>query len=86
MSQRNVVVYSADYCPFCQRAKALLAARGIEFQLIDVEAEPEKRAEMMQRSGQRTIPQVFVGDHHVGGCDQLMAADKSGELSRLLGD
>lgn len=85
MAQPQVVVYSADYCPFCHRAKKLLRGKSVRFTEIDVEAEPAKRAEMMQRSGQRTIPQIFIGDQHVGGCDELFAAERSGDLDRLLG-
>src|SRR5690606_1505986 len=79
-----IVVYSSPFCGFCHAAKRLLAGKGAEFTEIDVIAEPERRAEMMERSGRRTVPQIFVGDTHVGGYDDLRALDSRGELDRLL--
>ncbi len=82
MSQ--VVVYTTPLCPYCWRAKRLLRAKGVAFEEIDLWRHPERRAEMEARSGRRTVPQVFLDDHHLGGCDDLLALEASGELDRLL--
>lgn len=80
-----VVMYSSGLCPFCHAAKRLLAARGVPFEEIDVDFDPERRTEMVARAGGRhTVPQIFVGEHHVGGCDELYALERSGELAPLL--
>lgn len=79
-----VTIYSKIWCPFCQRAKALLTQVGAAFDEIDIEAQPERRAEMIERSGQRTVPQIWVGDTHVGGCDELFAFQREGKLDSLL--
>ena len=87
MSAPPITVYSASWCPYCQRAKALLREKGLSFTEFDVDEDPSWRAEMVARSGRRTVPQIFIGDRHVGGCDDLIASDRSGELDRLvLGD
>lgn len=79
----KIEVYSGDYCPYCVRAKALLAQRGLEFTEYNVQSEPEKRTEMAKRApGARTIPQIFINDRHVGGCDDLYALDRKGELDK----
>ncbi len=81
-----IVIYSKSWCPHCDRAKALLLAKGQEWTEIDVEADLAKAGEMVERSGgQRTVPQIFIGDHHVGGFDELQALENTGELDRLLG-
>ena len=81
MNQPKVEIYSGDYCPYCLRAKALLKQRGIAFIEYDVQRHPERRVEMLQRSrGARTIPQIFINGRHVGGCDDLYALDRSGQL------
>ncbi len=81
----RVVMYATDWCPYCARARRLLEQKGVPFEEIDVEARPEARAEMTARSGGRsTVPQIFIGDTHVGGSDDLYALDASGELDRLL--
>jgi len=80
----RVVVYSSPFCGFCHAAKRLLAEKGVEFTEIDVVAEPERRAEMIERSGRRTVPQIFVGDAHVGGYDDLRSLDARGGLDPLL--
>jgi glutaredoxin 3 len=81
----KVEIYSGDYCPYCQRAKALLKQRDIEFTEYNVQNEPERRQEMAERApGVRTIPQIFINDRHVGGCDDLHALDRKGELSNWL--
>jgi len=84
MSEPKVVMYSTDWCPFCTRARSLLEGKGANFEIINVEERPEARAEMMARSGRRTVPQIFIGDTHVGGCDDLYALDAAGGLDPLL--
>jgi glutaredoxin 3 len=80
-----VELYTTPYCPYCIAAKQLLRRKGIDFRDIDVAGRPELRAEMMTRAGGRhTVPQIFVGTTHVGGCDDLYALDEAGELDPLL--
>jgi len=85
MSTAAVVMYTTGWCPYCARARQLLAAKKVSFEEFDVEAQPEKRAEMQTRSGRRTVPQIFIGDQHVGGCDDLHALEEAGKLDGLLG-
>jgi glutaredoxin 3 len=85
MSAPAVVMYTTGWCPYCQRARKLFAQKNVTFEEIDVDSAPGKRAEMQERSGRRTVPQIFIGDHHVGGCDDLMALDDEGKLDSLLG-
>ncbi|MEL0169751.1 MAG: glutaredoxin 3 [Pseudomonadaceae bacterium] len=81
----DVVIYSSDYCPFCMRAKQLLASKGVEYREICVDGEPALRAEMTKRAGGRTsVPQIWIGATHVGGCDDLFAAQRAGQLDALL--
>jgi len=80
-----IVMYSKPSCPFCDRAKALLRSKGQTWTEIDVEAQPEQRDLMIERSGQRTVPQIFIGDRHVGGFDELANLEDAGELDALLG-
>ncbi len=81
----EVEVYTTPICPYCSAAKDLLRRKGITFLEIDVTGEPQRRAEMVARAnGRTTVPQVFVGDTHLGGCDDLYALDDAGELDRLL--
>ena len=84
MSPPDVVLYVAGWCPYCQRARGLLSKKGIQFREIDVDDDPKLREEMIVRSGRRTVPQIFIGDTHVGGCDDLLALDGRGELDRLI--
>jgi glutaredoxin 3 len=77
-------MYTTSWCPYCERARRLLASKGVAFQEIDIEAAPEKRAEMQKRSGRRTVPQIFIGDQHVGGSDDLHALESAGKLDALL--
>jgi glutaredoxin 3 len=80
-----VTLYSSDYCPYCQRAKALLQARGVhQYQEIVVDGQPEVRARMTALTGRTSVPQIFIGDTHVGGCDDLHALDARGGLLPLL--
>lgn len=81
----KVVIYTKPYCPYCVRALALLERKGADFEEIEAAFDPEKKAEMIQRSnGRRTFPQVFIGDTHVGGSDELHALDARGGLDALL--
>ena len=85
MSQPAVVMYTTNWCPYCERARRLLASKNVSIQEIDVESAPAKRAEMQTRSGRRSVPQIFIGDHHVGGSDDLQALEAAGKLDGLLG-
>jgi glutaredoxin 3 len=80
----KVVMYLTEWCPYCQRAEALLRSKGADIERIDVDAEPRLRQEMMAKSGRRTVPQIWIGDDHVGGCDDVHALDRSGRLDVLL--
>ena len=84
MSQPNVTLYMSDWCPYCQRARDLLTRKHVVFAEINVEDQPELREEMIARSNRRTVPQIFIGDRHVGGCEELFELDHSGELDRLI--
>jgi len=84
MSAAPVLMFATSWCPYCARARALLAAKGVPLQEIDIEADPEQRAVMIRRSGRRTVPQIFIGERHVGGCDDLVALDAAGGLDPLL--
>jgi len=79
-----VLIYSSDYCPYCIRAKALLTQKGAAFNEIRVDGHDELRAEMMQKSGKRSVPQIWIGERHIGGCDDLYALEHSGQLDTLL--
>jgi glutaredoxin 3 len=81
----QVTIYSSDFCPYCSRAKALLQQRGVsDYEEIVVDGRPELRAAMTKRTGRTSVPQIFVGDTHVGGCDDLHALDRRGGLVPLL--
>ena len=80
-----VKMYTTAVCPFCIRAKQILKARGVDaIEEIRVDTQPEERMRMMELTGRRTVPQIFIGDTHVGGCDDLMALDSQGGLAPLL--
>ena len=80
----DIVVYSTGWCPYCVRARALLERKGLPFREIKVDEDPAEREAMLARSGgRRTVPQIFIGDHHVGGFDELYALDKAGKLDEL---
>lgn len=80
-----VKMYTTAVCPFCIRAKQILKARGVDaIEEIRVDTEPQERMRMMELTGRRTVPQIFIGDTHVGGCDDLMALDSQGGLVPLL--
>lgn len=84
MAQRPIVVYSSPFCGYCAAAKRLLSSKGADFTEIDVLMDPARRAEMIERSGRHTVPQIFIGDTHVGGFDDLNALEQRGELDALL--
>lgn len=77
-------MYSTAVCPFCVMADRLLASKGVEIEKIRVDQFPERRQEMMQRTGRRTVPQIYIGETHVGGYDDLYALEKAGKLDLLL--
>lgn len=77
-------MYTTAACPFCQSAERLLAQKGVAVEKIRVDLQPELRAEMMKKSGRRTVPQIWIGDRHVGGCDDLYALEREGKLDPLL--
>jgi len=80
-----VKMYTTAVCPYCVRAKSLLKQRGVEqIEEIRIDMDPVARAHMMEITGRRTVPQIFIGDTHVGGCDDLIALDGRGELAPLL--
>ncbi len=80
-----VKMYTTEVCPYCLRAKALLAQRGVaRIDEIRVDLDPQQRAKMIELTGRRTVPQIFIGDTYVGGCDELIALDRQGRLTPLL--
>ena len=82
----QVEIYTTRYCPYCHAAKRLLSRKGVEFAEIDVSGDPKGRSEMVIRAnGRMTVPQIFIGATHVGGCDDLYALDRGGKLDPLLG-
>lgn len=82
----EITIYSTGWCPYCERARALLDRKGLLFQEIKIDEDNAQRDLMLVRSGgRRTVPQIFIGDRHVGGYDDLYALDKAGELDKLLG-
>ena len=84
-SKQRVLMYSTAVCPYCVRAEQLLRARGVdEIEKVRVDLDPERRTEMMEKTARRTVPQIFIGETHVGGCDDLIALDQAGKLTPLL--
>jgi len=84
MTQPAITLYVTGWCPYCDRAKELLTAKSLVYQEINLDDDAKFREEMVARSGRRTVPQIFIGDTHVGGCDDLFALEGSGELDRLI--
>ena len=84
MSQPEIVMYSSRFCPFCVRAKALFTKKKLEVEEILIDQQPETRREMMVKSGRHTVPQIWIGEQHIGGCDELLALDRSNKLEALL--
>ncbi len=84
--KKHAVIYTTPICPYCVRAKILLDREGVLYQEIDVSKDPELRKKMSERAGGRTsVPQIFIGDYHVGGCDDLYQAYQTGKLQDILG-
>lgn len=85
MNHPAVLMYSTAVCPFCVRAERLLRERGVvDIEKVRIDLEPDRRAEMMEKTGRRTVPQIFIGDRHIGGCDDLIELDRQGALLPLL--
>ena len=81
---QSVVIYSSDWCPYCIRAKQLLTHKGVAFNEVKVDGKPDVRAEMTRKARQTSVPQICIGDTHVGGCDDLYALERAGKLDALL--
>jgi glutaredoxin 3 len=79
-----VLMYTTSWCPYCARARELLNSKGVAFQEIDIESQPNEREEMVRRSGRATVPQIFIGERHIGGSDELHELDAAGGLDPLL--
>lgn len=82
----EITLYTTRWCPFCVRAKSLLDQKKAAYTELDINSAPELRKEMMERSGRRTVPQIFINNHHVGGCDDLFALESQGKLDPLLAE
>lgn len=80
----NITIYTSAWCPYCIRAKQLLAQKGVTFQEISVDGKPDVRAEMSQKANSNSVPQIWINDFHVGGCDDLFALENEGKLDSLL--
>jgi glutaredoxin 3 len=80
----TVTLYSSAFCGYCHRAKALLAQKGVDYDELSVDGQPQRRREMEQMSGRSTVPQIWIGTTHVGGCDELYALERAGRLDALL--
>jgi glutaredoxin 3 len=81
----EVLMYCTATCPYCQAAQRLLEKKGVkDFEIVRVDLEPQRRVEMMKKSGRRTVPQIWIDERHVGGCDDLYALDRQGRLDELL--
>lgn len=80
----QVVIYTTRFCPYCVRAKALLDQKQVNFEEIAVDMDRTKRQEMMEKSGRHTVPQIWIGDQHVGGCDELFTLERAGRLDGML--
>jgi glutaredoxin 3 len=82
----KVEIYTTMFCPYCARARALLQRKGVDYTEIDIIDEPQRRDEMIERAGGRTsVPQIFIGAEHIGGCDEMVALDRAGQLDPKLG-
>ncbi|MEM8982185.1 MAG: glutaredoxin 3 [Pseudomonadota bacterium] len=77
-------MYLKPWCPYCSAAKSLLNKKGVSYEIVDLTREPDRRVEMETRSGRRTVPQIFIGERHIGGFDDLNALERKGELDALL--
>lgn len=81
-----VTIYTTRFCPYCLRAKHLLSSKGVNFNEIPVDSQPALRAEMSAKAGRTSVPQIWIGDKHVGGCDDLYSLEASGQLDGLLAE
>lgn len=84
MPHPPIVMYATSSCPYCVAARGLLQSKGVRWTEVSIDLQSGKKAEMMQRSGRHTVPQIFIGDRHIGGFDDLSLLDRQGELDRLL--
>jgi len=84
MSQQVIKVYSTRFCGYCKAAERLLTSKGVDYEVIKVDEDPEMFAHMQETSGQRSVPQIFIGDFHVGGFDDLSELNQSGKLDTML--
>ena len=84
VTQASIVMYTTRFCGFCMRAKMLLSQKEVAFQEIPIDGDLERRQEMMTKSGRRTVPQIWIDDYHVGGCDELYGLERSGQLDQML--
>ncbi len=80
----DVSLYTKSWCPYCKKAKALLEGKGVKYSDFDVTSDPALEKEMIEKSGQRTVPQIFIGGRHIGGCDDLHALENEGKLDAML--
>jgi glutaredoxin 3 len=80
----KIEIYTKSYCPYCHRAKELLKIKGVNFTEYDVSQDPEREAEMLQRSGRSTVPEIFINNQLIGGCDELFSLDEKGGLDPLI--
>lgn len=81
----RVLMYTSGFCPYCSQAERLLTSKGVtDIEKVRIDIDPDRRSEMMERTGRRTVPQIYIGDYHVGGCDDLHALDREGKLVPLL--
>ena len=83
---QEVTIYSSAWCPFCQRALALLAQKNVQAEVISVDGNPDVRKAMAEKAGKTSVPQIWIGTQHIGGCDDLYALEGRGELDQLLAD
>jgi glutaredoxin 3 len=84
---QHILMYATAYCPYCTNAERFLRAKGAEnIEKVRIDVDPLRRREMMERTGRRTVPQIYIGERHIGGYDDLVALDREGELDPLLGD
>lgn len=81
---KNVIIYSSNFCPFCIRAKQLLEKKGVAFEEVNVDGKADVRAAMAEKAGRTSVPQIWIGEQHIGGCDDLFALERSGQLDSLL--
>lgn len=84
MPAPKIVMYVTSWCPYCARARALLEEKGVAFEEIDIDAAPQARADMLKKGGGGSVPQIFIGATHVGGCDDLYALESAGRLDSML--